>query len=118
MADALGVAQSVLQRDEPPERVAEDGDLLEAQALAQGVGIGAQLAEGDGLRRRPARASRSVVSVSYKDLAIRRKPKGWKSETTSDISSLSSGEVPSVKNSCTHRGTNLSGGSEDSRKHL
>src|SRR3712207_7265341 len=34
--------------------------------------------------------SRSVVSVSAEDFAITRKPSGWKSETTADISSLRS----------------------------
>src|SRR5215207_2946348 len=62
--------------------------------------------------------SRSVVFVSAEDFAIRRKPKGWNSETTADISSLRSGEAASVKNSGTHLGTNSSADSEDSRKHL
>ena len=39
VADTLGVAQGVLERDEPPERVAQHADLLEAQVLTQGVGV-------------------------------------------------------------------------------
>src|SRR5215217_5416198 len=63
VAEVLGVSQCVLQGDTSSEGVAEDGDLLEAQVIAQGVGIGAQPLEGDRLRRWSARAAVAAVVV-------------------------------------------------------
>src|SRR5215208_2438677 len=64
VAEVLGVSQCVLQGDTSSEGVAEDGDLLEAQVIAQGVGIGAQPLEGDRLRRRSARATVAPMVVA------------------------------------------------------
>src|SRR5215217_8804646 len=63
VACALGVAQGVHQGDKPSERVAQDGDLLEAQVLAQGVGISTKLFEGECLPRWSARATVTAVVV-------------------------------------------------------
>src|SRR5919107_1330556 len=63
VAEVLGVAQCVLQSDTSSEGVAEDGDLLEAQVIAQGVGISAQPLEGNRLRRWSARAPVAAVVV-------------------------------------------------------
>src|SRR5919107_1494732 len=52
VAEVLRVSQGILQGDTSSEGVAEDSELLEAQVIAQGVGIGAQLPEG-GLPERP-----------------------------------------------------------------
>src|SRR6266568_4793596 len=59
-----------------------------------------------------------VVSLSARALAISRNPSGWNSETTAAISSWSSGEASEKNSTGTHRATNSSGGSEDSRSHL
>jgi hypothetical protein len=63
MAEPFGVAQSVLQGDKSSERIAEDGDLLVAQVRAQGVGICAELLEGERLLGWPARAAVTTVVV-------------------------------------------------------
>jgi hypothetical protein len=63
MAEPFGVAQCVLQGDKSSERIAEDGDLLVAQVRAQGVGICAELLEGERLLGWPARAAVTTVVV-------------------------------------------------------
>ena len=63
-------------------------------------------------------ASSGRVSVSARDVAMSLNPCGWKSATIAAISSASSCDAASVKNSCgTHLRTNSPTGSEDSRRH-